>query len=184
MFSNACDFVSFSCGDSHPLRDVFSVQRPSCVPTDSAVADEKLKERSAEVSFMCSEQAGAQILQLQDSLSEYCSVSSDYSLEQQESLPGSSSEDRDLDKRTLQNQSETGQTQTQLQALTVIPVKGALWIPRCSLFPPNTSHFCMKLFISITKSSGGIKRLGLRDIRFKNKIRMWQFTARNTLRQF
>lgn len=122
--------AKYCCGDSHPLRDVFSVQRPSCVPTDSAVADEKLKERSAEVSFMCSEQAGAQILQLQDSLSEYCSVSSDYSLEQQESLPGSSSEDRDLDKRTLQNQSETGQTQTQLQALTVIPVKGALWIPR------------------------------------------------------
>ncbi|XP_032367721.1 leucine-rich repeat serine/threonine-protein kinase 1 isoform X2 [Etheostoma spectabile] len=136
--------AKYNCGDSNPLRDVFAVRSPAGVamvrttelkPTDQ---EEKLEWTEGEVTLIYSEEAGTQIIQHQDSLTEYCSISSNCSLEpvgsdcsspaalaslaSHSSVP-LSAEDQD-------QQASSNPTPPQLQAFTVLPVNGTLWIPR------------------------------------------------------
>lgn len=151
--------LCFSCRDFSPLRDVFTVQRPAGVTTvtttDLKTADqeEKLEWTNGEVTLIYSEEAGTQIIQHQDSLTDYCSISSQSSLE----LPGSDcssaaglssltsrssvplpadweemSRDPDLDSAETVNP-----TPPHLQAFTVLSVNGTLWIPRYKTLHTN-----------------------------------------------
>lgn len=80
-------FRHSSCGDANPLRDVFTVQRPAGVTmATSPDFDSKRKSLDEEeeeecpngkVTLIYSEEAGTQIIQHQDSLTDYCSMSSD-----------------------------------------------------------------------------------------------------------
>ena len=152
---------AFSCGDSNPLRDVFTVQRPSRVTTvtttdlNTTDQEEKLEWTNREVTLIYSEKAGTQIFHHQDSLIDYCSISSSCSLEPLASdcssptagslassssvpLPAEPEETgRDQNQQTSTNPEsdlETAETVNpttpQLQAFTVLPVNGTLWIPR------------------------------------------------------
>lgn len=79
--------ATYSCGDANPLRDVFTVQRPAGVTmATSPDLDSKRKSLDEEeeeecpngkVTLIYSEEAGTQIIQHQDSLTDYCSMSSD-----------------------------------------------------------------------------------------------------------
>ncbi|XP_026149127.1 leucine-rich repeat serine/threonine-protein kinase 1 isoform X3 [Mastacembelus armatus] len=152
--------AKYCCGDCNPLRDVFTVQRPAglttVTPTDLKTMDheEKLEWTNGEVTLIYSEEAGTQIIQHQDSLTDYCSISSNCSLEQQgsdcsstagrssfaSSVPLSADQDeteRDQDQQASTNpESYLGAaeavipTPPHLQAFTVLPVNGTLWIPR------------------------------------------------------
>ncbi|XP_074522271.1 leucine-rich repeat serine/threonine-protein kinase 1 isoform X2 [Halichoeres trimaculatus] len=79
--------AQYCCGDSHPLRDIFNVRRPAAVSrlttTDLKSTDEEEHEEqtNGEVTLIYSEEAGTQIIQHQDSLTDYYSVSSSSSLE-------------------------------------------------------------------------------------------------------
>ncbi|XP_041840522.1 leucine-rich repeat serine/threonine-protein kinase 1 isoform X2 [Melanotaenia boesemani] len=150
--------ATYSCGDSSPLRDVFTVQRPpgvSMVGGGDANTAEHIEEQewtNGEVTVVYSEEAGTQIIQHQDSLTDYCSMSSSCSLEPAES-DSSSTRDRscsflpfaadqeeagrnqDQEKPTSpesdsDSAGKTKPTSPQLQAFTLLLVSGTLWIPR------------------------------------------------------
>lgn len=153
----------FSCRDSSPLRDVFIVRRPAGVAAVTSTApdtadheEEKQDSNHGQVTVIYSEEAGTQIIQHQDSLTDYCSISSDCTLEP----PGSDcSSSTGLDSLASHSsapfpasQEEAGRDQEQqesvnsesyldsaeilnppppkLQAFAVLPVNGTLWIPR------------------------------------------------------
>lgn len=157
----------FSCRDSNPLRDIFTVQHPGRVTkvttTDlkaSNLGEEKLEWTNGEVTLIYSEDAGTQIIQHQDSVTDYCSLSSNSSLEPLGSdcvrtaglgsLAGHSSVALLADQNEIGRDWVLGQDQytstspesdlgsveivnpttPQLQAMTVLPVNGTLWIPR------------------------------------------------------
>lgn len=65
----------YFCGDPNPLRDVFPVGPVGLEPLDSHVASPQ-GDRIADVSIMYSEELGTQILTHQDSVTDYCSMSS------------------------------------------------------------------------------------------------------------
>ncbi|XP_041917167.1 leucine-rich repeat serine/threonine-protein kinase 1 isoform X2 [Alosa sapidissima] len=81
--------ASYHCGDASPLRDVFPVQRPAgqTMTTPRRVSDGDSPEEEEEeeeeedphvgspVVVMHSDEAGTQILRRDDSLTDYCSVS-------------------------------------------------------------------------------------------------------------
>lgn len=112
--------------------------------------EDKLEWTNGQVTLIYSEEAGTQIFQHQDSLTDYCSISSNCSLEPLgsdcSSAAGSSSVPLPADQEETgrdQNQQasanpeldlETAETVNltlpQLQAFTVLPVNGTLWIPR------------------------------------------------------
>uniref|UniRef100_UPI0037E88571 leucine-rich repeat serine/threonine-protein kinase 1 n=1 Tax=Semicossyphus pulcher TaxID=241346 RepID=UPI0037E88571 len=154
--------AKYCCGDSYPLRDIFTVQRPagvsSLTATDLETRDQKERQEwtNGEVTLIYSEEAGTQIIQHQDSLTEYCSISSSCSQELQGSdgsstaglgsVTSSSSVQQPADEeepgRDQNQQASTNpecdldSTETlnpslpELQAFTVLPVNGTLWIPR------------------------------------------------------
>ncbi|XP_039980323.1 leucine-rich repeat serine/threonine-protein kinase 1 isoform X2 [Xiphias gladius] len=143
--------AKYCCRDSNPLRDIFTVQRPAGVTTvtdtnlKTVDQEEKLEWTNGEVTLIHSEEAGTQIIQHQDSLTDYCSISSN-SLEllgsdcsstgdlgslathSSVALPadrGGSFTNPDLDSAET-----VSPTMPQLQAFKVLPVSGTLWIPR------------------------------------------------------
>lgn len=150
----------FSCGDSNPLRDVFTVQRPAGVAT-ATTADLKTTDRegkpeysNGEVTVIYSEGAGTQIILHQDSLTDYCSISSSSSLELPGSdcssttgcstiashssvpLPVKQEEISQYQQASTNHESKldcaemVNSRPPQLQAFTVLSVNGTLWIPR------------------------------------------------------
>lgn len=145
-----------SCRDSSPLRDVFTVRLPAkAVAAPSAALDhghseEKQDFDRGQVTVICSEEAGTQIIQHQDSLTDYCSISSSGTQEAPGSpgstafnslTPSSSELGRECSDRDRQ---ESGDSEPppeaaqiipnppplKLQAFAVLPVNGTLWIPR------------------------------------------------------
>ncbi|XP_033847563.1 leucine-rich repeat serine/threonine-protein kinase 1 isoform X2 [Periophthalmus magnuspinnatus] len=66
--------AKYCCGDRNPLRDVFPVQHPTCVPTTHSGDPRDPSDHSAErkqpmdLMYMCSQHAGAQYFQAQDSV--------------------------------------------------------------------------------------------------------------------
>ncbi|KAM3876631.1 leucine-rich repeat serine/threonine-protein kinase 1 [Diretmus argenteus] len=155
--------AKYSCGDSNPLRDVFTVQRPAGVaiatPPETKDEGEEAPEWAAgEVTLIYSEEAGTQIIQHQDSLTDYCSMSSDSNaslaplgLDRSSSgalssLASYSSTRLSVDGEEtdrIQDQQEStnpesdpdpavtfNPTLPHLQAFTVLVVNGTLWIPR------------------------------------------------------
>nr|XP_020479276.1 leucine-rich repeat serine/threonine-protein kinase 1 [Monopterus albus] len=145
---NLC--AKYCCGDSSPLRDVFIVQRPAGVTSVTAndlkttEQEENLERASGEMTLIYTEEGGTQIIQHQDSLTDYCSISSNCFLELLgsdcssttglSSLPADHDEmgrDQDQQACTSLESAETMNPKTpQLQAFTVLPVNGTLWIPR------------------------------------------------------
>lgn len=115
-----------------------------------------MENKNGDVTVIYSAEAGTQIIQHQDSLTDYCSISSDCSVEPLGSdcsssvgldslashssvaLPADQEEtSRDLDQQ-LSNSVETyldsadtmNPKLPQQQAFAVLPVNGTLWIPR------------------------------------------------------
>lgn len=150
-----------SCGDSNPLRDVFTIQRAVTTATAADVKgteqEEKLEYwKNGEVTVMYDKGAGTQMIQHQDSLTDYCSMSSECSLEP----PGSdwssitgcgspvshssvsfSADLQDTGRNPGQKAPSTDEPDqdsggsdkppcAQLQAFTVLSVNRTLWIPR------------------------------------------------------
>ncbi|XP_028257720.1 leucine-rich repeat serine/threonine-protein kinase 1 [Parambassis ranga] len=152
--------AKYCCGDNNPLRDVFTVERPAGIITTTAAATDistadqkdKLEWTNGEVTLIYSEEAGTQIIQHQDSLTDYCSISSNCSLPESDysstidpsSFASSSSAPLPADMEELErNQDQQASTNPeddlysaensaapQLQAFTVLPVNGTLWVPR------------------------------------------------------
>ncbi|KAF0043650.1 hypothetical protein F2P81_004987 [Scophthalmus maximus] len=152
--------AKYCCSDSYPLRDVFTVQRPAVVTTVKATdlktmdQEENVQWTNGEVTLIYSEEAGTQIIQHQDSLTDYCSISSNCSLEPQGSdwssaadlslstthssmpLPadqdgtGCAKDQQASANPDLDSAETVNPTVPQLQAFSVLPVNGTLWIPR------------------------------------------------------
>uniref|UniRef100_A0A8C9V6H9 non-specific serine/threonine protein kinase n=1 Tax=Scleropages formosus TaxID=113540 RepID=A0A8C9V6H9_SCLFO len=156
--------ASYNCGDSSPLRDTFTVFRPSGLGSTPPPSPQQENPQSpqqecspGDVQIIYSEKAGTQIVCHQDSLTDYCSMSSSvYSSEQLGPLERSSScafsslasstsmpfstDCEEADK--LQGDAFAGSspkstgpaskshTPPHLQALSVLAVKGTVWIPR------------------------------------------------------
>lgn len=164
-------FHRSSCGDSSPLRDVFTIQRGVATATATDVRtteqEEKLEYWNREVTVMYDREAGTQIIQHQDSLTDYCSVSSECSLEPPGSdwpsttglgspvSPCSDSLSPDLQdtsgnpslKAPTPHEPEQDSVGTdkppcaQLQAFTVLSVNRTLWIPRYQAHNLNLGEF-------------------------------------------
>ncbi|XP_041640649.1 leucine-rich repeat serine/threonine-protein kinase 1 [Cheilinus undulatus] len=131
--------ATYSCGDSHPLRDIFNVQRPASIATVTALenSEESEQQMNGEVTLIYSEEAGTQIIQHQDSLTDCCSTSSTCSLETPGSvasgaLPPAGPEEtsRDHSQQLSSNPEDENSTEPALQAVTVLSVNGTLWVPR------------------------------------------------------
>lgn len=147
----------YFCGDPNPLRDMFPVHLSGLEPPDSHMASPKEPEADciADVSIMYSKELGTQILTHQDSLTDYCSMSSCSSSPPlraplSSSLPcspASSSSvpfstdcedsDRLLEPTAGSDRSEhelspvDGEAFNQhLQAVKVLAVKDVIWVPR------------------------------------------------------
>ncbi|XP_062819072.1 leucine-rich repeat serine/threonine-protein kinase 1 isoform X1 [Anolis carolinensis] len=144
----------YFCGDQSPLRDMFTLQPlPDSIP--SALAPES--SSLAGMDILQSQELGIQILNHQDSLTDYCSVSSHSSLPSPanqtarsfSSLPSSptsssgvpfSTDGEEPDKTQEQNLlplgrpgedlAPTGDGISSLQAVRILPVKDLIWIPR------------------------------------------------------
>lgn len=148
----------YFCGDPSPLRDTFPVRPLGPEPPDAHGAAPKEPEGDciADVSIMYSEELGTQILTHQDSLTDYCSLSSySSSLAHRParspcSLPSSPAscssvpfstdcEDPDRlqepsatpDRAELQLTPMDGDAFSQhLQAVKVLAVRDLIWVPR------------------------------------------------------
>ncbi|XP_013855653.1 leucine-rich repeat serine/threonine-protein kinase 1 [Austrofundulus limnaeus] len=153
--------ASYCCREISPFRDIFNVKRPAGVAT--VTADESntsypngnVDWTSREVTVFHSKEAGTQIIQHQDSVTDYCSIVSKSSLEPSEldslsptdcSLSNSGScvllntepvdsggdQDQQGSTNTKPGSAETMEPSTSqlLQAFTLLPVNGSLWIPR------------------------------------------------------
>ncbi|XP_042331231.1 leucine-rich repeat serine/threonine-protein kinase 1 isoform X2 [Sceloporus undulatus] len=147
----------YFCGDQSPLRDMFTIQQPSTsIPTMLATNGSLGSETSSltDVNILQSQELGIQILNHQDSLTDYCSVSS-YSPSSTNmltrsfsSLPSSpvssssapfSTDCEELDKLQGLNlpmegpesiSEPTSDDVERLQAMRILPVKDLIWIPR------------------------------------------------------
>lgn len=126
---------------------------------------EKLEWTFGEM-MIYSKDAGTQIIQHQDSMTDYCSLSSNSSLEPLGSycsstagnklLAGHSNEiDRGQDQDKDQHASTSPEcnlgsieivnpTTPQLKALTLLPVNGTLWIPRYKILHTTENHMKTK----------------------------------------
>lgn len=181
LFLRSC--CVFSCGDINPLRDVFTVQHPGGVTMvattelKSKDPEGKLEWTNGEMTLIYSEDAGTQIIQHQDSLTDYCSLSSNCSPEplvsdcsstaghdssagqSSGSLPANQNE-TDGDRVLGQDQhsstkpdSDLGSAEIvnptilQLQAFTVLSVNGTLWIPRYKILHTTENHMKIKINI-------------------------------------
>uniref|UniRef100_A0A3B4UE03 non-specific serine/threonine protein kinase n=2 Tax=Seriola dumerili TaxID=41447 RepID=A0A3B4UE03_SERDU len=155
--------AKYCCRDSSPLRDIFTVQRPAGVTTVTATdlktmdQEEKLEWTNGEVTLIYSEEAGTQIIQHQDSLTDYCSISSSCSLEPlgsdcsstadlgslathsslpppplpaERDEPGSGQDQQASINPDLESAETLNLTVPELQAFKVLTVNGTLWIPR------------------------------------------------------
>lgn len=141
----------YFCGDPNPLRDVFPVGPVGLEPLDGhAASPARLKgDRIADVSIMYSEELGTQILTHQDSVTDYCSMSSrssspargaPLSPTSSSSAPSSSlAEDPDglrepaagCDRAEHELSPVDGDAFSQhLQAVKVLAVKDVIWVPR------------------------------------------------------
>ncbi|XP_038602280.1 leucine-rich repeat serine/threonine-protein kinase 1 isoform X2 [Tachyglossus aculeatus] len=150
----------YFCGDCSPLRDTFTVQQPESVVSSTAAVDRKMAEgvRLADLTITYSEELGTQILNHQDSLTDYCSMSSFSSSSPPpniitrsfSSLPSSptssssvplSTECEESDKYHEFNPSsdrsdndatplDSDASTEHLQAVKILSVKDLLWIPR------------------------------------------------------
>ncbi|XP_036399603.1 leucine-rich repeat serine/threonine-protein kinase 1 isoform X1 [Megalops cyprinoides] len=152
----------YYCGDSNPLRDTFTVLRPAGVelpPPTPQERDSPVEERSpGEVTILYSEESGTQIIHHQDSLTDYCSMSSCSASSEQLGHMGRSSSgalsslassgsmpfsvdceegDRPQGEASANpspaeaaEPASRAHTPTHLQALSVLAVRGTLWIPR------------------------------------------------------
>lgn len=141
----------YFCGDPNPGRDVFPVHPSGLEPPDGPVASRQEPEADsiADVSIMYSKELGTQILTHQDSLTDYCSMSSYSSSPPRRAplSPDSSSSvlfstdgegsDRLLEPTAGSDRSEQelspvdGEAFSQhLQAVKVLAVKDVIWVPR------------------------------------------------------
>lgn len=138
----------YFCGDRSPLRDMFTIQQPSTLIPTTLTANRDVAPEStslANMSILQSRELGTQILNHQDSLTDYCSMSS-YSPSSpnrmmrfpsslEPSSPASSSSTPFLtDGEELNKLQEPNlpseESETFLQAVRILPVKDLLWIPR------------------------------------------------------
>ncbi|XP_038162764.1 leucine-rich repeat serine/threonine-protein kinase 1 isoform X2 [Cyprinodon tularosa] len=151
--------ASYCCGDRSPLRDVFDVLHPAGLAVvageDINTTDQngKLEWSNGDVTLIFSEEAGTQIIQHQDSVTDYCSLSSTSSLEPPESntlsttdcsllksrgclpLPqnpedSEEQQDEQTDTDNLDSAEDINPATPELQAFNLLPVNGTLWIPR------------------------------------------------------
>uniref|UniRef100_A0A452VJN2 non-specific serine/threonine protein kinase n=1 Tax=Ursus maritimus TaxID=29073 RepID=A0A452VJN2_URSMA len=127
----------YFCGDPSPLRDMFPVRPLGPQSPDSHAAGPKEPEGDgiADVSIMYSEELGTQILTHQDSLTDYCSMSS-YSSNSPHRAPASSSS-LPCSPASSSSVSEhdltpvDGEAFSQhLQAVRILAVKDVIWVPR------------------------------------------------------
>ncbi|MED6285778.1 hypothetical protein CHARACLAT_032588 [Characodon lateralis] len=152
--------ATYCCGNRNPLRDVFTVQRPAgmamVASDDINTTDQngKLEWSNGDVTLIFSEEAGTQIIMHQDSVTEYCSLSSTCSLEPPEANSLSTTDFTSLKGRgcvplplNLQDSGRPLEQQAsintqphsaeainpaipELQAFNLLSVNGTLWIPR------------------------------------------------------
>lgn len=148
----------YFCGDCSPLRDMFTIQQsPTLISTTTLVANRTATpERGslANVSIIHNAELGTQILNHQDSLTDYCSVSShtpsvtNRPTRSPSSLPSSpmssssvpfSTDCEGLDKTeeatfsTESPEADLGAASNSighLRAVRILPVKDLIWIPR------------------------------------------------------
>ncbi|XP_019359543.1 PREDICTED: leucine-rich repeat serine/threonine-protein kinase 1 isoform X1 [Gavialis gangeticus] len=146
----------YYCGDCSPLRDMFTIQEPFVgIPATTTIAH-KVQEGNSltDMSIIYSQELGTQILNHQDSLTDYCSMSSyssspphriTRSFSSLPSSPASSSsapfstDCEEADKcheltpplvPADSDASQAGDSTQRLQAVTILPVKDLIWIPR------------------------------------------------------
>uniref|UniRef100_A0A8C6QHT0 Leucine-rich repeat serine/threonine-protein kinase 1 n=2 Tax=Nannospalax galili TaxID=1026970 RepID=A0A8C6QHT0_NANGA len=141
----------YFCGDPSPLRDMFPVKPlgPEAPDTHITTPKEPEEECIADVTIMYSEELGTQILTHQDSVTDYCSMSS-YSSSpphrdprSPSSLPSSPTSyssvpfSTDYEPSVTSDRSDhdltpmDGDTFNQhLQAVKVLAVKDLIWVPR------------------------------------------------------
>lgn len=145
-----------SCGDSNPLRDVFTIQRGAAAATatkpEGAEREEKLDYwEKGEVTVMYDKEAGTQIIQHQDSVTDYCSLSSEppgsdsssitglgspvsrssASLSADQLVAGGNPDQTVSDHQAHQDSAGAdGLPCSELQAFTVLSVNRTLWVPR------------------------------------------------------
>lgn len=136
----------YFCGDPSPLRDVFPVRPPGPETPGAQVGSPQELGGGciADVSIMYSEELGTQILTHQDSLTDYCSMSSYSSSPPGPGLPVSpvssagapfsDSEHSERLREALGGSDLTpvdGEAYSQhLQAVKVLAVKDLIWVPR------------------------------------------------------
>nr|XP_060611914.1 leucine-rich repeat serine/threonine-protein kinase 1 [Anolis sagrei ordinatus] len=148
----------YFCGDQSPLRDMFALQPPpTSIPTTLTARGSTVPERSslAGTAILQSQELGIQILNHQDSLTDYCSVSSHSPLPANQmmrsfsSLPSSptssssvpfSTDGEELEKpqeqsllpvvRPVEDLAPASEDISSLQAVRILPVKDLIWIPR------------------------------------------------------
>lgn len=143
----------YFCGDCSPLRDMFTIQQPSAAIPATAPINHKAMESNplVDMSIIYSPEVGTQILNHQDSLTDYCSVSSYSSSPPNRitrcpsSLPSSpmssssaplstdfeeSDKFHELKPSLDHDAMSAGDHMQHLQAVKILPVKDLIWIPR------------------------------------------------------
>ncbi|XP_029431041.1 leucine-rich repeat serine/threonine-protein kinase 1 isoform X2 [Rhinatrema bivittatum] len=141
----------YCCGDRSPLRDMFTVQQPTgLIPasTSSTALSRKGPERKspADMTIIYSEELGMQMISHQDSLTDYCSVSSSSSLPTRNTTSSSllsspvstssmplSTDYEELNPSPRRPENIAPPTEDEmpgLQAISILVVKDLLWIPR------------------------------------------------------
>ncbi|XP_039628634.1 leucine-rich repeat serine/threonine-protein kinase 1 [Polypterus senegalus] len=151
--------AKYFCGDCNPLRDMFTIQTPAAVApqiSKPTMSENLVSDPSSpmDVSIIYSKEVGTQIIRNQDSLTDYCSLSSMSSsdlsqssctngifdsLERSSSVTNSGSIEEVDVSHTLafgtvvsegEHPNQASESTEGLQSVKVLAVKDTLWIPR------------------------------------------------------
>ncbi|XP_066448970.1 leucine-rich repeat serine/threonine-protein kinase 1 isoform X3 [Eleutherodactylus coqui] len=144
----------YFCGDCSPLRDMFTVKASSEVAPITLSGENRDSQRPTNISIVHSQDRGTQLLSHQDSLTDYCSLSSFSSssvpqgaAKSSSSLPSTpvsynsilfstDSEETELSRPRIPSESwgskapPSEEEKLRLQAVQILAVKDLLWIPR------------------------------------------------------
>ncbi|XP_072324910.1 leucine-rich repeat serine/threonine-protein kinase 1 [Scyliorhinus torazame] len=141
----------YTCSDCNPLRDMFPIQQPTCATAATAITPKDVNDsNSMDVSIIFNDEVGTQIIRHFDSVTDYCSLSSEscsfvnrntkssFDALSSPASPTSIPYSTDYEEPDKSNVPCDGSGNIsplvgdveQQQAIKILTVKDTLWIPR------------------------------------------------------
>ncbi|XP_060709344.1 leucine-rich repeat serine/threonine-protein kinase 1 isoform X1 [Hemiscyllium ocellatum] len=137
----------YTCSDCNPLRDMFPIQQPASFTTTTAITTTDMTDsNSTDVSIIFNDEVGTQVIRHSDSMTDYCSLSSESCFSNRNTGTSFSALSSPISPTSIPHSTDFIEScslrdrsgsisppvddSEQLQAVKILAVKDTLWIPR------------------------------------------------------